>query len=174
MFCFPLKSFSAMDGGLWKNDLRTLFIKNQAIILAVNIRTFNAFDKDGNDIIETDKGEISGNFVNAVKRLNELQNQGINTIHLLPITPVGKVKAIGTAGSLYAISGFSELNPQLDDETNKLSVTEEAKKFIDECHKRNIRVIVDLPSCGSYDLYLSKPSLFLKDKQDKEDQTLLL
>ncbi len=153
-------SYAVMNNGVWNNDLKNLFLKNQAIILAINIRSFNAVDKNNNDIIETDKGEISGNFVNAVKRLNEIASYGVNTLHILPITPVGKIKAIGTAGSLYAISDFTTLNPQLDDPSNKLSVEEEARNFIKECHRRNIRVIVDLPSCGSYDLFLAKPELF--------------
>ena len=55
----------------------------------------------------------------------------------------------------------------LDDKSNTLSVEEEAKNFIKECHKRNIRVIADLPSCGSYDLYLAKPELFMTDNNGK-------
>ncbi len=153
-------SYAVMNNGVWSNDLKNLFLKNQAIILAINIRSFNAVDKNNNDIIETDKGEISGNFVNAVKRLNEIASYGINTVHILPVTPVGKIKAIGTAGSLYAISDFTTLNPQLDDPSNKLSVEEEARNFIKECHRRNIRVIVDLPSCGSYDLFFGKARAF--------------
>lgn len=160
-------SHAALKNGVYINDARTLFLRNQAIILAVNIRTFNAQDKNKNDIIEPEKGEVSGNFLNAINRLDTLRKQGINTIHLLPVTPVGKVKAMGTAGSLYAISDFTKLNPQLDDETNELSVFEEAKLFVKECHKRNIRVIFDLPSCGSYDMYLSNPNLFLKDASGK-------
>lgn len=155
---------SPVFAAAWMNDLRDVFVTNKAIILEVNIRTFNAQDKNGNDIIEADKGEVSGNFVNAISRLDELKDSGINTIHLLPITPVGKIKAIGTAGSLYAISSFTELNPQLDDPNNNLTVMQEAKQFVKECHKRNIRVIVDLPSCGSYDMYLAHPNWFLQDK----------
>ena len=160
--CSLTPANAAMNNGVWNNDLKNLFLRNQAVILAVNIRSFNAVDKNKNDIIETDKGDIAGNFVNAVKRLNEISSYGINTVHLLPVTPVGKIKAIGTAGSLYAISDFTKLNPQLDDPTNNLTVEEEAKNFIKECHKKNIRVIVDLPSCGSYDLFLAKPELFVK------------
>lgn len=160
-FAFANPADAAMNNGVWVNDLKTLFTRNQAIILAINIRSFNAVDKDGNDIVEPEKGEVTGNFVNAVKRLDELASQGVNTVHLLPITPVGKVKAMGTAGSLYAISDFTKLNPQLDDPSNDLTVEQEAKNFIKECHKRNIRVIVDLPSCGSYDMYLANPNLFV-------------
>lgn len=156
-------SFAAMNNGVWLNDTRSLFLQNRAIILAINIRSFNAQDKNNNDIVEPEKGETTGTFVNAIKRLDELQRQGINTIHLLPVTPVGKVKAMGSAGSLYAISDFTKLNPQLDDTTNDMSVYDEAKLFIKECHKRNIRVIFDLPSCGSYDMYLANPNLFMTD-----------
>ena len=151
------------QNGVWINDLRTIFNKNQAIIMAINIRTFNADDKNNNEIIEPEKGETPGNFVNAVQRLDGLKKLGINTIHLLPVTPVGKVKAMGTAGSLYAISSFNQLNPQLDDKTNNLTVKQEAANFIKECHKRGIRVIIDLPSCGSYDMYLANPNLFETD-----------
>ncbi len=158
-----MPSFSTV----WVNDLKDTFLTNRAVILAVNIRTFNAKDTNKNDIIEPELGETTGNFVNAIQRLDELKEQGINTIHLLPITPVGKIKAIGTAGSLYAASDFSKINPQLDDTTNNLSVEEEAKNFISECHKRNIRVIADLPSTGSYDMYLAHPNYFVTDKNQQ-------
>ncbi|MBR1776596.1 alpha-glucosidase C-terminal domain-containing protein [bacterium] len=143
------------------NDLRTLFLNNEARICGINIRNFNAKDINGNEII--DNGEESGNFINAIERLDEIKNLGVNTLHLLPITPVGKLKALGTAGSLYAISSFSDINPQLADKNSDLTPKEQAKQFINECHKRKIRVIVDLPSCGAYDLFLTNPELFIKD-----------
>lgn len=150
-------AFSFDDGA------RRMFLNNQSVIMGVDIRTFNADDKNKNDIIEPDKGETSGNFTNAVKRLDEIKALGVNTIHLLPITPVGKVKALGTAGSLYAISAFNTINPQLDDPNNPLSAKQEAALFIKECHKRGIKVLIDLPSCGSYDLFLENPNLFVTD-----------
>ena len=66
--------------------------------------SFNANDTNKNGIIDND--EKSGNFINAIERLDEIKESGINTLHLLPITPVGKLKALGTAGSLYAIDNF--------------------------------------------------------------------
>ena len=146
------------------NNLRTMFSNGKANIMGINIRTFNAQDTNGNEII--DENEVSGNFINAIDRLDEIKELGVNTIHLLPITPVGKLKALGTAGSLYAISSFDKINEQLVDKTSDLSPKEQAKKFIDECHKRGIRVVIDLPSCGSYDLYLKRPELFIKDDKN--------
>ncbi len=146
------------------NNLRTIFLNNQANILGINIRTFNALDLNGNELI--DENEESGNFINAIQRLDEIKKLGVNTIHILPITPVGKLKALGTAGSLYAIADFEEINEQLVDKNSNLSPKEQAKKFISECHKREIKVIIDLPSCGSYDLYLKQPELFIKDDKN--------
>lgn len=148
----------------WMNDLRKLFLNNAATIYELNIRNFNAKDTNGNGIIEFDLGEESGTFINAIERLDELQKSSINTIHVQPITPIGKTKALGTAGSLYAASAFNKINPQLADKNSIFPLEEQARKFINEAHKRGIRVIIDLPACASYDLYLEQPNLFIKDK----------
>ncbi len=149
---------------LANDNLREMFQNNKSIMYSVNLRTFNAEDRNGNGIIDFSLGETSGNFINAIERLDELNRLGINTIHLLPITPVGKIKALGTAGSLYAMSDFTTINPQLVDSETELTPKEQAKKFINECHKRGIKVIVDLPSCGAYDLFINRPDLFVQDK----------
>ena len=155
--------FSGICCAEYTNNLRTEFLSGNSNILGVNLRTFNAKDLNGNEII--DEGEESGNFINAIERLDEIKGMGINTLHVLPITPVGKLKALGTAGSLYAISSFDKINPQLADKSSELLLISQAKKFVEECHKRGIRVIIDLPSCGSYDLFLTNPELFIKDEK---------
>ena len=165
MICTYTRAFAAQQ--VWVNDVRKLFLSISASIYELNIRTFNADDKNGNGIIEFDEGENSGTFINAIQRLDELKDAGINTIHVQPITPVGKTKALGTAGSIYAASSFNTLNQQLKDKNSTLSLEEQARKFFAEAHKRNIRVIVDLPACGAYDLYLQHPELFVKDKNNQ-------
>lgn len=164
IFIFLLIGSKAFCAQAWNNDLQSLFLANKTIIYAVNIRTFNANDINKDGIIDESAGEERGNFINAIDRLDELVNAGINTIQLLPVTPVGKVKALGTAGSLYAPSSFNEINPQLKSNNSGMTVDNEMRKFVDECHKRNLRVIVDLPCCASYDLYLRNSILFNKDK----------
>ena len=165
-FAFTLIMFFSLQNiaAAWTNDLRSLFIDNKSIIYALNIRSFGAIDLNGDDIIETEAGDTSGSFINAIPRLKELTKLGINTIYLLPVTKTGKLKAMGTAGSLYALDSFDKINPQLDDRTNPASVEQEAKMFIDEAHRLGLRVIVDIPSCGSYDMSLERPDLFIKDK----------
>lgn len=157
-----LSSAYASDDFAWKNDLRTKFLNNETVIMEVNIRSFNSNDINGDGFIQENEGEIRGTFLNAIERLDELKTLGINTLHVLPITPTGKLKALGTAGSLYAASDFSSLNYDLYDKNSKLTLEQQAKKFIEEAHKRNIRVVVDVPACGSYDLYLQRPDLFVQ------------
>lgn len=161
---FIFTTSASIADEVWVNSLRNTFLNNGAIIYGVNLRTFNAQDVNKNGIIDFDEGEESGTFLNAIDRLDELNKLGINTIHLLPITPIGTTKALGTAGSLYAISDFRSLNPQLSSDKTALSLEFQAKKFFTEAHRRNISVIVDLPSVGSYNLYMKRPELFVKDK----------
>lgn len=149
---------------VWQNDLRSKFLDNNAVIMEINIRSFNSQDINEDGFIQEDMGEVKGSFINAIDRLDELKNLGINTIHVLPITPTGKLKALGTAGSLYSASSFDSLNEDLYDKNSPLTIEQQAKKFIEEAHKRNIRVIVDVPACASYDLYLQRPDLFVSSQ----------
>lgn len=152
---------------VWVNNLRNDFLNHSTVIYAINLRTFNANDVDGNGIIDFENGENSGDFLNAIDRLPELKSKGVTALHVLPITPVGKMKALGTAGSLYSISDFGSLNPQLKNPASGLSIEEQATKFVQAAHDLGIAVIVDVPACGSYDLFLQRPELFVKDASGK-------
>ena len=146
----------------YKNDLRTKFQKNEAVIMGVIMRTLGAKDNTGNQLIR--EGDVRGNFNNAVERLDELKNLGINTLHVLPIHPPGKENALGTAGSLYAPLEFLKIDPALDDPNDPRSVEEEFKNFVDECHNRGISVMLDLPSCASFDMFKQRPELMAFEK----------
>ena len=152
----------------YKNNLRSMFINNEATIMAVNLRMMNAKDIDGNGLIQL--GEESGNFINAVERLDEMKDLGINTLHLLPFHPPGKMKAMGVAGSLYAPADFLAIDPILKDQNDPRSIEEQCKYFVDECHKRGIKVMLDLPSCASLDFAAKHPDLMAKEK-DGTDKT---
>ena len=143
-----------------RDSIRETFKNNRAVIYTINIRNFSAVDKDLDGIIDTNKGDIKGTFIGAIEKLPELAHDGINTIYVLPISPVGKLKALGTKGSLYALDDFETLNPELDDLNDKRTVIEEAHEFVRKAHELNMNVIVDLPGCASYDLSLKKPDWF--------------
>ncbi|MBQ9245448.1 hypothetical protein IJ182_04175 [bacterium] len=147
---------------VYKNNLRTKFKNNDAIIMGVIIRNFGAENKNGNQLLR--EGDIKGNFNNAINRLDEMKELGINTLHVLPVNPPGKENAMGTAGSVYAPKNLLEIDPALDDPNDSKTVKEEFKHFIDECHKRGISVMLDLPSCASYDLFKARPELMAFEK----------
>lgn len=146
----------------YKNDLRTLFTTNSAKILAIVPRIFNANDTNGNEYIEG--GEQHGTFLNAIDRLDEVKAEGFNTLHVLPINPPGVNNAMGTAGSVYAPADILKIDPILVDKNDPRSDKEQFKAFVDACHNRGIRVMVDLPSCASYDLYNQRPELMAHER----------
>jgi glycosidase len=146
--------------------LKDLFQNNESVLYAINVRTFGAEDKNNDGQISFQQGE-NGTFLSSIKRLDELAALGVNTIHLLPILPVGRKKRLGEAGSVYAPRTYHELNPEFADRTSPLSVVEQARKFVQEAHKRGINIMVDVPSCASVDLAEARPDLIARDLQGK-------
>lgn len=162
----------------YHNNLRSMIRNNESVMIAIVPRIFNAKDLNGDDRISIKSGEQVGTFLNAIERLDELKNDGFNTIHILPIHPTGKKNAMGTAGSLYSPLKFIEdngdlaIDPTLIDPNDSRTPKEQFKAFIDECHKRNIKVMLDLPSCASVELFENEPELmaFGRNGEDKTPQ----
>lgn len=158
----------------YKNNLRTMIQNNESVIMAIVPRTFTAKDLNGDDIVMLKEGEKNGTFLSAIERLDELKNDGINTIHILPIHPMGKKNAQGTAGSLYAPekfvndNGHLAIDPMLIDKNDPRTPDEQFKALIDECHKRNIKVMLDLPSCASVDMFEAEPELMAYGRNGEE------
>lgn len=158
----------------YKNNLRTMIQNNESVMMAIVPRTFTAKDLNGDDIVVLKEGEKNGTFLSAIERLDELKNDGINTIHILPIHPMGKKNAQGTAGSLYAPEKFVNddghlaIDPMLIDKNDPRTPDEQFKALIDECHKRNIKVMLDLPSCASVDMFEAEPELMAYGRNGEE------
>ena len=162
----------------YQNNLRSMIKNNESVMLAIIPRTFTAQDLNGDDRISIKNGEKVGTFLSAIDRLDELKKDGINTIHILPIHPIGRKNAMGTAGSLYSPLKYIEdngdlaIDPMLIDKNDPRTPNEQFKAFIDECHKRNIKVMLDLPSCASVELFEAEPELmaFGRNGEDKTPQ----
>ena len=162
----------------YKNNLRTMIQNNESVMLAIIPRTFTAEDLDGDEKISVTKGEKPGTFLSNIERLDEIKDLGINTLHILPIHPPGFKNAMGTAGSLYSPARFVEadgslaIDPVLIDKNDPRTPTEQFKAFIDECHKRDIKVMWDLPSCASISWFESEPDVmaFGRNGEDKTPQ----
>lgn len=151
----PLENKKPVKKMLYTNDLRTLFKNCDAKILAIIPRIFNAKDENGNEYI--DGKEEHGTFKNAIERLDEVKEDGFNTLHVLPVNPPGTKQAMGTAGSVYSPLDLLEIDPVLADPSDSRSAKEQFKDFINECHKRDIKVMIDLPSCASTEMFEQHP-----------------
>jgi len=151
-----------VEAPVYKNNLRTMLQNGESKILAIVPRTFNAKDENGDEKITGN--EQHGTLLNAIDRLDEVKAEGFNTFHILPIHPTGKEHAMGLAGSLYSPLDFLAIDPNLIDKNDKRTPEEQFKAFTDECHKRDIKVMLDLPSCSSLDLYKAQPELMAKER----------
>ena len=162
----------------YQNNLRSMIQNNESVMMAIVPRTFTAEDLNGDDKVTLSTGEKNGTLLSAISRLDELKNDGINTIHILPIHPTGKKNAMGTAGSLYSPAkyvtedGHLAIDPIIIDQNDPRTPDEQFKAFIDECHKRNIKVMLDLPSCASVDMFEAEPELMAygRNGEDKTPQ----
>ena len=146
----------------YKNNFKSELQNGEAKILAIVPRSFSAEDYNGNDYIE--EGEEIGTFLKGIKRLDDIKAAGFNTLHILPIHPPGRLKAMGTAGSIYAPKDMLEIDPNLIEPDDPRTAEEQFKAFIDACHERGIRVMLDLPSCASYEMFVNRPELMAMEE----------
>ncbi|RKI29614.1 alpha-amylase, partial [Corallococcus sp. AB049A] len=91
-----------------------------AVIYQMHVRSF--CDSNGDGI---------GDFVGAISKLDYLEELGITAIWILPFYP-SPLRDDG-----YDIAEYTGVNPSY-------GTIEDVRRFIDEAHKRNIRVITEL------------------------------
>ena len=78
-----------------------------------------------------------GDFSSITADLDRLKNLGVTVLWLMPIHPVGKLKAKGTIGSPYAVQDFYAINPAY-------GTAADLKRLVAEAHKRGLKVIIDI------------------------------
>ncbi|GAB2476199.1 alpha-amylase [Hymenobacter qilianensis] len=88
-----------------------------ATVYQVNMRAFSA----------------QGNFKGVLARLDSIKALGINVVYLMPIYPVGKVKAFD---SPYAIQDYLAVNPEL-------GTLADLRALVDGAHARRMAVVLD-------------------------------
>ncbi|WP_264535846.1 alpha-amylase family glycosyl hydrolase [Flavobacterium sp. N1736] len=94
--------------------------KEDAIIYQVNIRAFSQ----------------AGTLKGVQERLTQIQELGANVLYLMPVYPVGKVKASGELGSPYAVQDYKAVNPDF-------GTLQDLQVLVEEAHKKNMAVILD-------------------------------
>jgi glycosidase len=78
-----------------------------------------------------------GDFNSITVDLDRLKNLGVTVLWLMPIHPIGKLRAKGTIGSPYAVQDFYGINPDYGTKAD-------LQKLITESHKRGMKVIIDI------------------------------
>lgn len=115
---------NSSQGGIKYEQYGSPFTKvpasNDAVIYQVNIRAFS------------NEGTLKG----VEKRLDSIQKLGINVLYLMPIYPVGQVKASGKLGSPYAVKNYKEVNPDF-------GTLADLRSLVVEAHKRDMAVMLD-------------------------------
>ncbi|HSB48511.1 MAG TPA: maltose alpha-D-glucosyltransferase [Burkholderiales bacterium] len=91
-----------------------------AVIYQLHVKAF--FDSNGDGL---------GDFRGLTEKLDYVQSLGVNTIWLLPFYP-SPLKDDG-----YDVSDYHEVHPQY-------GTTEDFRRFVEEAHKRGLRVITEL------------------------------
>lgn len=78
-----------------------------------------------------------GGFQGIVPQLDRLKALGVSVIWLMPIHPVGRLRAKGTLGSPYAVRDYEAVNPEFGSAAD-------LKKLIAAAHQRGLRVFIDV------------------------------
>lgn len=78
-----------------------------------------------------------GNFQGVTAQLDRLKSLGVSVVWLMPVHPVGKLKAKGTLGSPYAVRDYDAVNPEY-------GTGDDLKQLVAAAHQRGMKVFIDI------------------------------
>ena len=126
------------SSGEWTRD---------AVVYNMFTRLTTAWDHDGDGSIGIDDlpGGLreTGTFLKSIVLLPWLRQLGINTIHLLPVSSIGKDGNKGSLGSPYAIRNPYTLDERLCEPFHGLGVEAEFAAFVEAAHHLGMRVVME-------------------------------
>ena len=104
----------------------------------------------------------AGNLAGVTAGLDRLQQLGVNVLWLMPIHPIGKTHRLGTYGSVYAVSDYYAVDPDLGTKADLLHLVQAA-------HERHMRVILDeVADHTAWDnVMMSHPSYYKRNAAGK-------
>ena len=80
---------------------------------------------------------IEGTFKAFIREMPRLKDMGIEVLWFMPITPISVEKRLGTLGSYYACSDYTDVNPEY-------GTLDDFKTLVKEAHRLGFRVIIDI------------------------------
>ena len=78
-----------------------------------------------------------GNFAGVTAQLDRLKDLGVTVIWLMPIHPLGELKAKGTIGSPYAVRDYDAIDPAY-------GTPDDLKRLVAAAHQRGMKVFIDI------------------------------
>lgn len=118
-----------------------------AVVYNMFLRHTTAFDHNGNGKLDLPLNEDgfreTGSFLKAIALLPYIKYMGCNTIHLLPITAIGRDGKKGTLGSPYAIRNPYKIDENLAEPILSLGAGIELGAFIEAAHRLGMRVVLE-------------------------------
>ena len=119
----------------------------RAVVYSLLVRATTAFDHDGDGEVRPEPLEEgwreTGTFLKSIALLPLLRRLGFNTLHLLPITAIGRHGRKGDLGSIYAVRNPYRLDPLLAEPALGLDVETEFAAFVEAAHRLGMRVVVE-------------------------------
>lgn len=77
-----------------------------------------------------------GTFNAFIKELPRLRDMGVEVLWFMPITPISKEKRLGTLGSYYACSSYTQANPEF-------GTISDFKQLVAAAHELGFKVLID-------------------------------
>jgi alpha-amylase len=77
-----------------------------------------------------------GNFEAFVSSLPRLRSMGVEVLWFMPITPISRMKRLGTLGSYYACSDYTETNPEF-------GTIQDFRNLVKAAHDLGFKVLID-------------------------------
>ncbi|RME05294.1 MAG: alpha-amylase [Planctomycetota bacterium] len=117
-----------------------------AVVYNMMVRVSVAFDHDGDGVVSVlnrDGFRETGTFLKAIAFLPYLRSMGVNAVHLLPITAVGKHGAKGDLGSPYAIKNPFRLDELLGEPLLGLDLETQFLAFVEAAHWLGMKVVLE-------------------------------
>jgi glycosidase len=78
-----------------------------------------------------------GDFAGVTAKLDELKALGVDVLWLMPIHPIGRLKAKGTIGSPYAVQDYYAINPDY-------GTADDLHRLVKGAHARGLKVVIDI------------------------------
>ncbi|WP_447641760.1 MULTISPECIES: alpha-amylase family glycosyl hydrolase [Chitinophagaceae] len=110
--------------------------------------------------VNTRQYTIEGTFNAFSTHLLRLKDMGVEVLWMMPITPISVKGRLGTLGSYYACSSYTQINPEFGNE-------DDFKALVAEAHQLGMKIIIDWVTNHTgqdHEWVTAHPDFYLKDE----------